>query len=139
MTSEDRAALAFEAAQLARRYMLALCVWREARGESDLGKALVAQVIENRVQDRRWPDDYVSVITQPWQFSAFNANDPNVTKFPVPDDKAWPSCVAAADLVLASAEPLTKANHYCVKGLSPKWADPAKVTEREGAHVFYCL
>ena len=36
---------------LLRRFAIALCVWREARGESLLGKLLVAQVIENRVTD----------------------------------------------------------------------------------------
>lgn len=128
-----------DAALLARRYTLALAVWREARGETPRGKTLVAQVIENRVQDKRWPDTYVRVITQPWQFSAFNANDPNAAKFPDETDPVWPSCVAAADAVLNAPAPLTTANHYHVVGLNPVWRNDAKVTEREGAHVFYCL
>lgn len=128
-----------DAALLVRRYTLALCVWREARGETARGKTLVAQVIENRVQDPRWPDTYVKVITQPWQFSSFNATDPNAAKFPDEMDTAWPSCVAAADAVLTADTPFTLANHYHVSGLSPKWRDDTKVTEREGAHVFYRL
>ena len=71
-----------DAPMLLRRFILALAVWREARGETPVGKLLVAQTIENRVQDRRWPATYEDVITQPWQFSAFNKGDPNATLFP---------------------------------------------------------
>jgi len=125
--------------QLLRRFTLALCVWREARSESLLGKMLVAQVIENRVNDKRWPDTYVGVITQPLQFSAFNRTDPQVSKFPAEDDKEWPDCVAASDLVLNSPKPLTSANHYHTKNVHPSWADPLHITNTEGAHIFYEL
>lgn len=128
-----------DAILLLRRFMLALCVWREARGESARGKRLVAQVIENRVQDKRWPDTYQGVISQPWQFSSFNQNDPNVTKFPSETDPAWGACVAAADAVLTTPEPFTTANHYHVSGLNPAWRDDNKIVATEGHHVFYTL
>jgi len=124
---------------LLRRFILALCVWREARGESSRGKRLVAQVVENRVQSPRWPETYVGVITQPWQFSAFTARDPNAAKFPSETDPSWPACVSAADAVLSTAEPFTEANHYCVVGLAPAWRNDQKIVAREGAHVFYAL
>ena len=124
---------------LLRRFTLALCVWREARGESPRGKRLVAQVIENRVQDRRWPETYVSVITQPWQFSAFNKTDQNATKFPSETDPSWPDCVAAADAVLETAEPFTDANHYCVSTIFPAWRDDAKIVAVDGHHTFFHL
>lgn len=125
---------------LNRLYVLALCVWREARGESELGMRLVAQTIRNRVDDKRWPNTYVGVITQPWQFSAFNANDPNVTKYPDDADAAWPKCVAAAQAVLdSSGNPFTTANHYCVNTLKPAWFDQNRVVAQEGNHVFLSL
>lgn len=71
---------------LLRTFALSLCVWREVRGESLLGKLLVAQTIENRVSDPRWPDTYHGVITQRLQFSAFNAGDPNALLFPSETD-----------------------------------------------------
>lgn len=123
---------------LLRRFALALCVWREARGESARGKALVAQTIENRVVDRRWPDTYLGVITQRWQFSAFNAGDPNSLLFPSETDPSWGDCVAAADAVLQSV-PLGTMNHYHTTGVTPPWADATKIVAREGAHVFYTL
>ena len=126
---------------LIRLFTLALCVWREARGESGRGKQLVAQTIENRVTDPRWPDTYVEVITQPWQFSAFNKNDPNALLFPKETDPSWAACVRAADAVIAAAEPFTMANHYVVDALRPRpaWFDDAKIVNREGAHVFLQL
>lgn len=50
---------------------LALCL----RSESDRPNEwlCVANVIRNRVRNRRWPDTYRGVIRQPRQFSAFNA------------------------------------------------------------------
>lgn len=126
---------------LLRTFILALVVWREARGESALGKLLVAQVVENRVRDQRWPETYVGVITQPWQFSAFNKNDPNATLFPHENDPAWAECVAIAERVLATPTPFTTANHYVVEALRPRpaWFDESKVVAREGAHVFVTL
>ena len=130
-----------DAITLYRLFALALCVWREARGESMRGKRLVAQVIRNRVEDPRWPDDYVGVITQPKQFSAFNAGDPNALRFPHETDPVWPSCVEAARMVMEADESFTDANHYVVDALRPRpaWFDEAKVVSREGAHVFLCL
>lgn len=128
-----------DATTLLKRFALALCVWREARGESPLGKLLVAQVIENRVTDARWPETYIGVITQPLQFSAFNKNDPNVTTYPRDTDPMWADCVAAADFVLAAPNPLTTANHYHVTVIDPEWSR-GKTPERiEGNHAFYCL
>jgi spore germination cell wall hydrolase CwlJ-like protein len=129
-----------ESTLLLRRFILALCAYREASGESYKGKILVCQVIENRVQDVRWPDNYVGVITQRLQFSSFNVNDPNAARWPKETgDAAWDECVKAADAVLQSTEKWTTANHYHTADITPAWADSNKVVAREGHHVFYEL
>lgn len=125
--------------QFLTRFLFALCMWREARGESLRGKQLVADVIRNRVTDKRWPDTIQAVILQPKQFSAFNAGDPNAVKFPLAEDTDWLECLAVADAVMAAASPITTANSYHVEGLIPAWADASKIVAIEGAHVFYCL
>lgn len=128
------------AAALAQRYLLALCVWREARGETVRGQQLVAAVVLNRVADARWPNTITGVVLQPWQFSAFNVQDPNSTRFPLNEtEPAWVHCVAAADLARAGSGPDTPATHYHVMGLAPAWADPTKIVTVEGHHVFYAL
>lgn len=134
------------AALLLDRFLLALAVWREARGESSLGKLAVAWTIRNRVHDPRWPATYRDVILQAKQFSSFNATDPNATKFPV-DDAAWTACVSAADDAMAGVGPATAANHwpattanhYHARAVRPAWVDDSKIVADIGAHVFYRL
>jgi len=128
-----------EANLLLRKFMLALCVYREASGESDLGRRLVAQTIKNRVIDKRWPDDYVGVITQKLQFSSFNPSDPNASRWPRENEKAWIECIAVAEAILDSPTPITSANHYHTKDVNPPWADKTKIVISEGHHVFYNL
>lgn len=132
-----------EAKDFARLYVLALCIWREARGETFRGKMLVGATIRNRVEDKRWPNTYEGVITQRLQFSAFNPNDPNAVKYPStsplehpPEDTAWLGCLQAAGMILASHTTATTANHYHVKTITPNWHDESKIVDREGAHVF---
>lgn len=68
----------------------ALCVWREAGGEQMPGKWGVANVIMHRVgHPGWWGDDVLSVVTHPYQFSSFNKNDPNSTKWPKEWDQSW--------------------------------------------------
>lgn len=132
--------LALGEADLAlRQFVLALAVYREARGESRRGKLLVAQTIENRVTDRRWPDTYRDVVLQPWQFSAFNANDPNALRFPAMGDPVWFECYSVTLEVVRSAQPFTTANHYHTAAVDPAWSDATRIVDREGAHIFYCL
>lgn len=126
---------------LLQEFMLALCVYREARGESDLGKQLVAQTILNRARDAkdRWPKTIVGVVCQPLQFSSFNRSDPNVNVFPKEGEVAWIKCVWAAERVLGSNTPICLANHYHTKDVKPSWADSSKIVTSEGAHIFYNL
>lgn len=128
-----------DADHLLEAFLLALCIWREARGESMRGKRLVASTIRNRVEDPRWPDTYAGVVTQKWQFSSFNAGDPNALLFPVPGDAAWAECVAMAYAELSADEPFSSANHYHTANVSPSWKRTDKIVDREGAHVFYAL
>ncbi len=126
-------------AELLNRFLFALCIWREARGESLTGKQMVADVIRNRVTDPRWPNSYAEVVLQPKQFSCFNAGDPNVVKFPSVESPAWGDCLAVVDAVLAGAPATTTANHYCTLNILPAWADATKMVGEEGNHRFYRL
>ena len=127
--------------ELLRLFMLALCIYREARGESALGKAYVAQVIVNRSKDtkKRWPRTIQGVVCQPLQFSSFNKNDPNVSVYPIEGEASWTECVSAAQRALAASPPLTTANHYHTTAINPKWADATRIVATEGHHVFYDL
>jgi N-acetylmuramoyl-L-alanine amidase len=122
---------------LLERFLLALCVWREARSESIRGKQLVANVVINRVHDKRWPNTVRDVVLQPYQFSSFNRTDGNAVLFPH-DDPAWDECVQSADIA-AIGPAMTTANHYHVRGLDPQWRVTERIVAVEGRHIFYTL
>lgn len=93
---------------------MALCCYREARGEPFDGKRGVCHVIKNRA-DRPgwWGHDVPSVILKPWQFSSFNGNDPNAEVWPADESAAWTDCMAAAAAVLVGNDPdLTEGATY---------------------------
>jgi len=140
LTLQQKAQRLDDAAYISRRYILALATYREARGESLFGKQCVAQVIENRVQDDRWPQTYDSVILQPWQFSSFNASDPNSKLFPPTSySDAWGQCWEVAGKVLDEDSDITEGcNHYFADYIKmPKWAEKMTHVLTVGKHKFY--
>lgn len=109
------------------QFLEALCLYREARGESKAAKAAVLAVIRNRAADPkgRWPKTTGSVVTQPYQFSSFNKNDPNVTAWPKPSDVAnWLAFCDCVDVVQVplTADPTGGANFYHDTSIQPPYA-----------------
>ena len=122
--------------------LIALCLWREARGEVlryRLAVRGIAHVILNRVADKHWPATVEGVILQPWQFSSFNAKDPNAVKYPSDGSVIWDACLEIA--ANPGDDPTGGANHYesCMPVTMPAWADPAKITLKAGPFRFYRL
>lgn len=122
--------------------LLALCVFREARGESYLGKVAVAWSIKNRVMKPSWyGSSYSSVILHKKQYSSFNADDPNATKFPVESDVSWIESLEVCEQVYSGivADPTGGSTHYHATSVAPPWAvDPTTVFKIEiGHHRFY--
>jgi len=66
-------------------YLLAKCVYAEARGETYEGQVAVAAVILNRVKSPDFPNTISGVIYQPWAFTAVNDGqinlEPNQTAY----------------------------------------------------------
>jgi spore germination cell wall hydrolase CwlJ-like protein len=128
--------------------MMALCVWREARGSSSEARRWVAHVILNRMNSPSgsWPKTKAEVVLQAWQFSSFNSNDPNASKLPHKKDKAdWAAFVDSCRVVDDPGEdPTSGANAYHSYGenqkhLWPSWADSSRLTGVVGAFKFYKL
>jgi len=127
--------------------LLTTLIWGEARGEEYDGKCAVAFVVHNRLLDKRWPVTYENVILQPKQFSCFNENDPNyheIIKTLTPSRNGnWESmdyreCRSAAYLIMGNwRKDITRgANHYHARSVMPNWADPQKITNVIGNHIF---
>jgi Cell Wall Hydrolase len=134
------------------QWLAALCIWREARGESLAAKTGVWHVIQNRAYDeqRRWPRTVAGVILQHAQFSSFLQSDPNCVRFPIPpippqtapmDWVAFLDCQIVVGSSL-NADPTQGANFYESYPEPPDpakmpWFDPANLTVQIGPIRFY--
>src|SRR5579863_9260852 len=80
--------------------LVALCCWREARGEALFTKQAQVWSVRNRVANPKWwGNSWWSVILKPMQYSSFNANDPNAVKWPLEADLHWQDCLTAVNTV----------------------------------------
>ena len=129
--------------------IMARTLWGEARGEGSAGMEAVACVILNRVRLARklggywWGNDIIQVCHKPYQFSCWNADDPNYKIL---------SEIDATDLYFATALRIARravhtrfpdktdgATHYHAAGISPFWAQNHKPVAVIGHHIFYRL
>lgn len=102
-------------------------VWGEARGENVLGRLAVAHVILNRWRHKsgRFGDTISEVCQQKWQFSCWNANDPNRDKMEAltPDSKDYRrAMIAVLEALNSDEDPTYGSTHYHADSVSPKWA-----------------
>jgi len=125
--------------------LLALCIWREARGEPFDAKTAVAWSIRNRVnRPRWWGHTFESCILMPYQYSSFNRNDPNSAKLPVSSDPNWTDALTIAiDVYLPTptlGDKSCGADSYydrSLDGCPPEWAAQANHTADVGAFHFF--
>jgi N-acetylmuramoyl-L-alanine amidase len=69
-------------------FMLAICMWREARGDGRDGMVAVGCVVRNRVT--RHGTTYYAEVVKPWQFSSISAHgDPQLGLYPLEADPSW--------------------------------------------------
>ena len=136
---------------------MALTVWAEARGEPEEGQRAVAWVIRNRYEHPGWwsrdrrdgiPDDTIAAVCRdPYQFSCWNANDPNRARL---DDPATLRTLTymriralCRDVLEATAQedPTHGADYYCTRAVANKtaWARGKTPVATIGHHQFYRL
>lgn len=65
-------------------YLLAKCIYAEARGEPYIGQVAVGAVVLNRVRSSSFPNSISGVIYQPWAFTAVHDGQINLE----PDETA---------------------------------------------------
>lgn len=127
--------------------VLARTIYGEARGEPVRGKEAVACVILNRARIARrrggywWGDGIEGVCLKPWQFSCWNADDPNRDKIEKVDagNTTFKTCRRVARRAVGGAlkDPTGGATHYHVDGIEPPWARGRAPVARIGRHLFY--
>lgn len=134
--------------------IMTLTLIGEARGETIKGQHAVAHVIFNRYKNPRWwsrnagdgiPDDTLAAVCKdPYQFSCWNPNDPNLAKLNSDSIRQLPMYRAMKDLCRSVLngqipDPTGGADHYCVTKIAKftKWAKGRKPIAVIGSHSFY--
>ena len=110
-------------------YLLARCIYGEARGEVYLGKVAVGAVILNRVKDANFPNSVTGVIYQPGAFDAVADGQINLT----PDEE----CIRAARDAFGGWDPTNGCLYYYNPATATnKWMLSKEVTLVVGNHSF---
>ena len=120
-----------------------LTIWAEARGEVQLGRIAVAEVIRNRTAVAHLGCHTVAAtVLAPYQFSCWNTRDPNRLTAALLDDAdllvracrdAWRE---AEDGSAVANEALYYLNPQVVRDL-PAWVDDCDEVAQIGRHRFY--
>jgi len=127
-----------------QRDVTARTLWGEARGEGQRGMEAVAAVIMNRVRDpRRWPNTPAEVSQQPWQFSCWNANDPNLPQLMrvTDSDPQFRLALNIAERAITGilTDPTHGANHFHTHAVNPSWSRGVTPIAIIGNHRFFRL
>lgn len=128
---------------------LARTIWGEARGESQSGMEAVGCVVQNRVAVAQakggywWGNDIIKVCQKPFQFSCWNANDPNRLRLMGVTERniQFATCLRIARRVVHGRIPdiTGGATHYHASDIFPHWAVGQKPVATIGHHIFYKL
>lgn len=117
--------------------ILADVMWCEAVSEGRVGMLAVANVVMNRVNDRRFPNTIEEVVHQRHQFECIQNGKRGDFK-----DRTYRETFSLALEFLDGKTPrITTANHYYADWIPevPYWSDPSKRLGKIGRHVFYRL
>ena len=120
---------------------LAEAVYYEARSETKSGQKAVAEVVQNRVKSRHYPNTICGVVyqgaerTTGCQFS-FTCDGSTMK---APYGKSWEhSQDVATVMVTNGVTPFTnRSTHYHTVEVNPKWAPNMRFTKQIGYHKFY--
>ena len=129
---------------------MAVAIYFEARSEPIAGQLAVANVVNNRVASKHYPNTVCDVITQGptyhgsslpvkhrCQFSFYCDGKPEK----ITDTDAWRTAMRIATAARDTSSQLIDvsegATHYHTTDVSPGWRYTLRVTVQLGRHVFY--
>lgn len=126
----------------AQSQCLAETIYFEARGESLEGQLAVAQVVLNRVKDKRFAKSICGVVQErspgPSKACQFSFVCDTGNDMPAPS-RAWDVAQAVAVVAMAEGTPdISKgALFFHTVHVSPKWRSRMQYTGTVGTHLFY--
>ena len=126
-------------------FMLALCMWREARGDGEAGMQAVGSTIRNRVKIGADSTSYYREIVRPLQFSSITApGDHQLTIWPYLhsplEAESWLEAQQLAAGIINGSLPdnTNGATHYFATSIPmPSWAKVMQMTCQIGNQRFY--
>lgn len=128
-------------------HWMALTMWGEARGEGEEGMRAVGHVIRNRWLAERYGAYVTDTVSQAYQFSCWNAGDPNHAAMLRIDELAadsdghrqWQTAKRLANEILAgrSSDPTAGALFYHTDAVQPAWSRGVTPVARIGDHLFF--
>ena len=113
--------------------LLTRIVYHEARGESQLGKRAVAEVVLNRVRNDRFPNTIHSVLDAPNQFVPVSS----LLNMSINEPAAYSACREAVELVLTS--PTNVLDDDVVYFMQARSYSNKTEYERIGGHSFFYI
>ena len=119
---------------------MATAIFFEARDQQITGQELVAEVIINRVEHERFPDDVCSVVYQPKAFSfTHDGKSDDMSDYQGHQDLIAKRLAVklASDYLVGGKRLGATSTHYHTLEVSPFWADAFLVDGVFGGHVFY--
>jgi N-acetylmuramoyl-L-alanine amidase len=128
-------------------HWMALTMWGEARNGGEAAMRAVGHVIDNRRRAGTHGKYATETVSEAWQFSAWNKNDPNYSAMmnidklgPDSEDQAmWVTAKRVAEEILsgASADPTGGALFYHTAGVAPRWSAGLAPVRVIGRHLFF--
>ena len=120
---------------------LSEALYYEARSEGNSGLQAVAEVVQNRVSSKHYPDTICGVVYQGaerktgCQFS-FTCDGSTMTE---PRGRYWMTAQEVASIAMMNGyAPITeRATHYHTIKVNPHWAPQLRFTKTIGTHKFY--
>ena len=117
---------------------LSAAIFYEARNQPVDGQLAVAEVILNRVQSDRYPDDACEVINQLKQFS-YTHDGKSDDFLKEPEQEAVIRAILVASEVLNGYGRGITSTHYHTTAVSPYWNKFYDYDGKLGDHMFYTM
>jgi N-acetylmuramoyl-L-alanine amidase len=128
-------------------HWMALTMWGEARSGGEEAMRAVGHVIDNRRRSGAHGTYATETVSEAWQFSCWNRNDPNFSAMmnidslrPGSEDALmWLAAKRLAEEILAgrSADPTGGALFYHTEAVAPRWSAGVEPVARIGGHLFF--
>ena len=123
------------------QFLLALAIWREARGEGEEGMQAVGCVLRNNLKGQLTIEAWSNILLHPFFISSLTAiNDPEERKWPQIDDKQFEDAYHLAVGIYGNTIPdnTNGATHYFNPSvILPDWAKKMAKVCTIGHHDFY--